>query len=340
MTRPLLAGLSARLLTASVLTLHAQSAALTIVVIEGEDAVNVIQQKTAVAPVVEVRDRNGQPVPGATVSFAVRAGRASFSGARAMSVTTNAAGRAVAAGFTPTGTGALQITATTAYQGQTAAVAIAQTTVMTATEAAAAGGGAGAVGGSAAGAGGGAGGGVSATTVAVAGGAAAAAGAVAVVKGRDAEVPAATQVTYSGSYSVSYDRNFTRRADGTPTCGYTVLAAGSITANVKNDNGTVSGSFDVRGTDTVTATRCGATGPTVGDRAPSTYQFSVAGSAASFSGTTQNVGNNGTLTVTQSFGFAGALSGSTVTGTVTLNSRIDGSTEFGVGGATTGVTLR
>ena len=41
------------------------SGALRIVVIEGEDAVNVIQQKTAVAPVVEVRDQNGLPVPGA-----------------------------------------------------------------------------------------------------------------------------------------------------------------------------------------------------------------------------------------------------------------------------------
>jgi hypothetical protein len=38
--------------------------ALRIVVIEGEDAVNVIQQKTAVAPVIEVRDRNNLPVPG------------------------------------------------------------------------------------------------------------------------------------------------------------------------------------------------------------------------------------------------------------------------------------
>jgi hypothetical protein len=40
----------------------AQSAALRIVVIAGEDAVNVIQQRTATAPVVEVRDANNQPV--------------------------------------------------------------------------------------------------------------------------------------------------------------------------------------------------------------------------------------------------------------------------------------
>src|SRR5262245_34319878 len=59
---------------------------LRIIVIEGEDAVNIIQQKTAVAPVVEVRDRNDQPVAGAIVNFAIRSGRASFGGARTLTV--------------------------------------------------------------------------------------------------------------------------------------------------------------------------------------------------------------------------------------------------------------
>ncbi len=49
--------------------LAAQSAGLRVVVIEGEDAVNIIQQKTAVRQVVEVRDRNNLPVPGAIVTF-------------------------------------------------------------------------------------------------------------------------------------------------------------------------------------------------------------------------------------------------------------------------------
>ena len=44
----------------------ARAAALKIVVLEGEGAVNIIQQKTAVAPVIEVRDRNDQPVSGAS----------------------------------------------------------------------------------------------------------------------------------------------------------------------------------------------------------------------------------------------------------------------------------
>lgn len=85
------------------------SSALTIVVIEGEDAVNVIQQRTAVAPVVEVRDKNGQPVSGAIVTFSVRSGRAAFNGARTLTVATNAAGRAAATGLTPTGAGASRL---------------------------------------------------------------------------------------------------------------------------------------------------------------------------------------------------------------------------------------
>ena len=118
--------------------------ALKIVVIEGEDGVNIIQQKTAVAPIVEVRDRNDQPVAGAVVTFAIRSGRATFSGARTLTVTTNAAGRAAVTGLTPTGSGALQISATATFQGQTAsAVTISQTNVMTAAQATSAGGSAG-----------------------------------------------------------------------------------------------------------------------------------------------------------------------------------------------------
>jgi len=139
----------------------AQTARLRIVVIEGEAAVNIIQQKTAVAPVVEVRDRNDQPVAGAVVQFTIRGGRATFGGARTLTLTTNAAGRAVAAGLTPTGAGAVQIGASAVFEGQTAVATIVQTNVLTAAQgagAASAGGGGGlsgaAIGGIAAGAGG------------------------------------------------------------------------------------------------------------------------------------------------------------------------------------------
>lgn len=155
-------------------TQRAQVAGIRIVVLEGEGAVNIIQQKTAVAPVVEVRDRNDQPVAGAVVRFAIRGGRASFNGARTLTVTSNAAGRAAVSGVTPTSSGAFQISASASFQGQTAAATIAQTNVLTGAQAAAvAGGGGSGAGGAAAGAGAAvaAGGGLSATTLGIVGGA-------------------------------------------------------------------------------------------------------------------------------------------------------------------------
>ena len=114
--------------------------AFKIVVIAGEDAVNVIQQKTAVAPIIEVRDRNNLPIPGVTVTFAVSGQGATFAGGvQSLTVVTNAAGQAAAAGLTPTATGALQISATATFQGQTVAATIAQSNVMTAAQATAAG---------------------------------------------------------------------------------------------------------------------------------------------------------------------------------------------------------
>src|SRR4051812_38313872 len=86
-----------------------QNASLRIVVIAGEDAVNVIQQKTAVAPLVEVRDRNNQPVAGAVVTFTIQGGKATFAGAHAVTITTNAAGQAAVSGLTPTASGVVHI---------------------------------------------------------------------------------------------------------------------------------------------------------------------------------------------------------------------------------------
>src|SRR5262245_10809123 len=54
----------------------AQPPGLKIVVIEGEDAINIIQTNTAVKPVIEVRDRNDLPVAGALVLFSLGGGNA------------------------------------------------------------------------------------------------------------------------------------------------------------------------------------------------------------------------------------------------------------------------
>src|SRR4029450_3019233 len=114
-------------------------APLRVVVIEGEDAVNIIQQKTAVRPVVEVRDRNNLPVAGAIVTFSIEGGKAAtFGGASTLTVATNAAGQAAVTGLTPSAAGAFQIQVSAAFQGQVATATIAQTNVLTAAQAAAA----------------------------------------------------------------------------------------------------------------------------------------------------------------------------------------------------------
>ena len=157
------------------------SGPLRIVVIEGEGAVNIIQQKTAVAPIVEVRDQNNLPVAGATVTFTIQGGKTAVfaGGSQTLTVTTNAAGRAVAAAMNPLSSGTVQIQAAAAFQGQTAAATITQTNVMTAAQAGAA---AASAGGAAVGGGGGLGGGAIAG---IAGGVAAAGAAVVLTQKSD-----------------------------------------------------------------------------------------------------------------------------------------------------------
>ena len=113
----------------------AQNAALKIVVIEGEAGVNIIQQKTAVKPVIEVRDRNNLPIPGVLVTFSIEGGKAAtFGGASTLTVATNAAGQAAVSSLTPATAGAFHIQVSAAFQGQLATTTIAQTNVMTATD--------------------------------------------------------------------------------------------------------------------------------------------------------------------------------------------------------------
>ena len=196
--------------------------ALKIVVLEGEGGVNIIQQKTAVRPLVEVRDRNNLPVPGASVTFTLGSGQpAAFAGgAQTVTVTTNAAGQAAATGLNATGAGKVTIQVQAAHQGQIASAAITQTNFATAAAAAAAGvtagaaagsggaagaaagGGAatGSTGGTTAAAAGGAaagGGGLSATTIAIVGGAVAGGAVVA----QQAGVIGGGQASYTGSLS-------------------------------------------------------------------------------------------------------------------------------------------
>ena len=182
-----------------------EAADLRIVVIEGEDSVNIIAQGTAVPTLVEVRDRNDLPVSGAAVMFLLGEGGAATlnAGLQQVALTTNALGQA-AVTVNPVASGLVELSVTATYSGQTATAAIVQTNFATAAQAAAAGAGtAGGTGGGAAaggaGSGAAAGGGAAAAgglgtgaIVGIAGGAAAAAGlAVAASGGDDASTSAA-----------------------------------------------------------------------------------------------------------------------------------------------------
>jgi hypothetical protein len=91
---------------------------LQIEILDGEGALNNIRQRTAREPIVEVKDENHKPVAGALILFAIQSNGgagASFDGATTLSVTTDAAGRAVAHGLTPnnkSGDFTIKVTAT------------------------------------------------------------------------------------------------------------------------------------------------------------------------------------------------------------------------------------
>jgi hypothetical protein len=284
----------------------AQPAMLRVVVIEGEDAVNIIQQKTAVRPVVEVRDRNNLPVPGALVTFSIEGGKAAtFGGASTLTVATNAAGQAAVTGLTPSAAGAFQIQVSAAFQGQVATATIAQTNVLTAAQAAAAS--------TATGGGSTGGGGLSTTTIVVAG-AAMAGGAV-----------AATQVinkdgggdTFTGSFSGTIVSTLVSRNSGN-TCVITRSVTGTATLKLDvNTASAVNGVIEVTGTDAVVSQTCVgpvSNGPFAGRTAVSGTPSSIHGSQTRSD--TQTLSTGETIQSASAFYFDGAFSGSTITATL------------------------
>ena len=290
--------------------------ALRVVVIEGEDAVNIIQQKTAVRPVVEVRDRNNLPVSGALVTFSIEGGKAAtFGGASTLTVATNAAGQAAVTGLTPSAAGAFQIQVSAAFQGQVATATIAQTNVLTAAQAAAAGASSASGGSGAGGAGGGAaggGGGLSTTTIAVAG-AAVAGGAVAAtqIAGK------ASEEKYSGQFSGQITGSFVNAFN---TCTYlkSVTATASLRFRDHSDS-SVRGEFEYEGTETIVSTTCAGGTPA----APQFIgQVDVSGSPSNFSGRNVFPGppatvNGATITGEHVYTFQGSISGDAATGVFT-----------------------
>ncbi|MCY4030204.1 MAG: fibronectin type III domain-containing protein [Acidobacteria bacterium] len=105
-----------------------QEPGLRIVVIEGEDSVNVIGQGTAEPTVVEVRDRSGFSVAGASVLFLLREGGTATldAGLLQVTVTTNALGQAEVT-VNPVASGTVELSVSATYQGLTASTTIVQT---------------------------------------------------------------------------------------------------------------------------------------------------------------------------------------------------------------------
>jgi hypothetical protein len=358
---PSTAALGAEALAKAAAQQPSTAAGLQIVVIEGEDAVNIIQQKTAVAPIVEVRDRNNLPVSGVAVTFTIGGQGATFGGASTLTVVTNAAGQATAAGLTPTATGALQISATATFQGQTAVATIVQSNVMTAAEVAGAGGAAGSgsgAGGGGSGAGAGAGGGaggMSATTLGIIGGAVAAGGLAATQAGGGDDSSATTSTppgttattgtttttptpqpsqptsaTFQGPMDATFSGTTTVSFPGEPafSCSYSLRNAGSATLRIQTaSNGSITGTIDLTGTQTPTAINCSGGFEIPIPAQPFVYSAPVTGSGNTVR-FTQEFRDSGTVeggsfTVVATVGLNATISGNTVTGTLSWNATAD-----------------
>ncbi len=113
---------------------------LKIIVIEGEDAVNIVKKKTAVQPVVEVRDKNDLPVAGIVVVFSTPSYGPSatfLNGGHSFTVVTDAVGIAAVTGMKPVGTGSFKISVSVTGAGVAGATVISQTNSLTAAGAAA-----------------------------------------------------------------------------------------------------------------------------------------------------------------------------------------------------------
>lgn len=103
--------------------------ALSIHVLEGQGAINNVRTRTARAPVVELRDEQGDPVSGASVTFQTPAtGPSATFGTEHLVVTqTGSDGRATGYGLTPNDVaGPFEIRVTASYRSQVANASIKQ----------------------------------------------------------------------------------------------------------------------------------------------------------------------------------------------------------------------
>ncbi len=118
---------------------------LKLVIVEGDGAVNNIQQRVAREPIVQVTDEDDRPVAGAVVAFTLPDHGASgvfADGSRLFTTTTDANGRAVARGFqTNSVAGEFEMNVTASYAGKSVSRRIKMTNIARAAAAAGGGGG-------------------------------------------------------------------------------------------------------------------------------------------------------------------------------------------------------
>ncbi len=109
--------------------------ALHIVILDGEDALNNIRQRTAREPIVQVQDENHKPVAAAVVLFTIRKGPTgaggTFAGVSTLAVITGLDGEAVAKGLESNGVkGSYTISVQASVGAVTTAAVITQSNVV------------------------------------------------------------------------------------------------------------------------------------------------------------------------------------------------------------------
>jgi hypothetical protein len=111
-------------------------AKLSIVILEGEGAINNNRQRVAREPVIQVEDENHKPVAGAAVTFLMPnqgAGASFANGARSLTVLSDEKGQAIARGLKPNGiNGNYQVRVNASFRGQTASSSINQSSAVSA----------------------------------------------------------------------------------------------------------------------------------------------------------------------------------------------------------------
>lgn len=104
-------------------------------ILDGEDGVNIIKKKTAVKPVIEVRDKDNLPIAGIAVGIGIGLYAVFEDGSHTATVITNSNGIATAPNFRPLTQGRFTIQVSATYRGQTQTTFIHQTNFQTVAQA-------------------------------------------------------------------------------------------------------------------------------------------------------------------------------------------------------------